>query len=87
MVTELSDGKIEMYILSHYIKDLDDIYHWLQEKEHAVSIPEGPIFLLFEDYEFHDHEFLDTLDKEKIVYSSDVYTVYCFDSYEEVMGG
>ena len=87
MVTELSDGKIEMYILSHYIKDLDDIYHWLQEKEHAVSIPEGPIFLLFEDYEFHDHEFLDTLDKEKIVYSSDVYTVYCFDSYEEVMAG
>ena len=85
LVTELSDGEIEMWVLRHSINDLDDIYPWLQTKEHAATIPDGPIFLLFQEYELHDCEFIEALDREKMVYNSDVYTVYCYDSYQQVM--
>ncbi len=93
ILTELSSGKIETWIISS--NDLpevnfSDIHKWLQRRSHEKTKPEGKVFVFYNDEGYVDaqKEFCDALnflDKEKIVYDKDGYTVWIYDNYESLM--
>ncbi len=92
MLTELSDGAIEMWVWpNHPTGGIDDIYPWLQSKSHVTQPPEGPFFMLFRLNQLDELEAAKNLESADILYLSDTYIVYGFDSreaYEEIhLGG
>ena len=82
IITELSDGKIEMRIVStDLITERDDmqyVYKWLQNKSHTETVPDSRFFLILSAAEDENCG----LDQSPI-YRSDIYTIYAFDSYED----
>ena len=93
VMIELSDGKIDMYSWTDTIftkpgQDLDDvdaIYPWLQEVRHMTERPAGKVFCAFEAGEL-GRPLPSRLLKAgaKVLYQSDRYTAFMFDSYEEL---
>lgn len=55
LITELSDGEIEMHVVSSDMITSNDslqyVYHWLQEKSHDVVVPQGRFFLIMKNFE------------------------------------
>jgi len=86
VLTELSDGKLDVWIWNSFpdqIDDVDEMSLWLQRVRHTTTHPEGKIFLLF----FRGQEekiFAGYSDKPDIVYQSEKYIAYGFSSYEEM---
>ena len=82
ILTELSDGKIDMrvvgtdYILS--TDDLQNVYHWLQRKSHLDTQPQGRFFLLLAGIEADSCKLELTPE-----YTNDRYRVFGFDSFED----
>lgn len=84
-ITELSNGKIEMWLIGGEVGDaiihpyyLDKAYEWLQSTEHSTALPEGRFFLLLSTL---DLKYID-LDIEP-VYSTASFKLYGFDSYAD----
>lgn len=81
IITELSDGNIEMWtIVGGNDKNLTP-RPWLQSVEHE-TLPAGKVFLLLTLPEFHDMELPGMLE-EYIIYSDDDYIVYGFDDISQ----
>ncbi|MGN0167131.1 MAG: hypothetical protein ACI4AB_03745, partial [Acetatifactor sp.] len=88
VLTELSDGKIEVWTwldIQDDIEDVDDIYPWLQKRSHAASHPEGKVFILLSVGEDDRFCFVDGLDKQDVIYQSEDYVAYGFASYEDML--
>ena len=90
LLTELTDGDLEMYVW--YLADpdgigmeqtesVDDLYAWLQKKSHFEAPPEGRVFILLGKKEQKRCKFRRSLSEEDIVFKSDNYTVYGYESY------
>lgn len=91
VMTELSDGKLDMYSWTDTLftkpgqdlDDVDDIYPWLQEVRHSTERPAGKIFCAFENGEM-GRPLPSRLSRAgaTVLYQSDRYTAFVFDSYE-----
>ncbi len=88
VLTELSEGQVEMYFWHKNIEeiiDVDDLYTWLQPAAHFENAPEGKVCIVLDRDEdvrctFRRFEF----DAHKI-YENATYVVYGFDSYEHLL--
>ena len=78
IVTELTDGKIEMWTVEKY-EDMQP-YAWLQEKDH-LTFPEGKVFVLIPCATAYGDPYRSEVLKEKEIYNDGEYIVYGFDSY------
>lgn len=85
-LTELSDGKIEIWGLTtdSVVSDWSEcrINEWLQVKSHMTSQPEGTVFLLLDDQEVEEAGSLPF--EEEPAYSERGYCVWIFDSADEL---
>ncbi len=84
ILTELSDGKIEMWTIgeSNYI-DLDCI-KWLQTAAHIENPPDGPCFLLLhKTYELERNINLADALSSHLVYGDDNFMIYSFDDISQ----
>ena len=91
ILTELSDGKIEMHTWwdSTYhpegmeqIQNVNQTYRWLQEVAHDSEKPKGKVFLLFTNEELDYSFWKENLTEEYEVIRTPSYAVYGFDSYD-----
>lgn len=91
VITELSNGDIEMWILgpggdgTNELKTLDERYKWNQLKSHVGTSPEGKVFIIFNQDELDYSEITKRLDWDNMIYNSDNYTVYGYESNEELV--
>lgn len=90
VLTELSNGKIDVWSLSDgpedlkYIPSIDQTYHWLQLVSHDTTHPEGKVFLLLAKNET-DNIWKDNLKAEDIILKTNNYTAYGYESYEDLV--
>ena len=92
VITELTDGKEEMYYwiasgdgtLFAEIENINDIYPWLQAKKHLTEKPEGKVFVIYEDKEIKYCNWKKQLNPDDIIFKTDKYTVYGYESYEKM---
>ena len=63
---------------------LTEAWQWLQYRTHTTETPSGKVFILFtqDGYRYYDDK--DLLSDDQIIYESDVYRVYGFDSYAQM---
>ena len=88
VLTELSDGEIDVWVWEDDLSDqydVDGVVPWLQAVKHQTTTPEGRVFLLFTDEEYAVCPFKAALDQEEIDYQSENYRMYVFDSHEELV--
>lgn len=82
LITELSDGEIEMHVVSSDMitstDSLQYVYHWLQEKSHDVEVPQGRFFLLMKNFE---SEACKLPFEPKL--TTPTYVLYSFDDFTE----
>ncbi len=85
-LTELSDGRIEMWVLTtdSVISDWSEcrINEWLQVKAHMTQQPEGPVFLLLDEEEIKEAGSLPF--ENEPAYSDRGYSIWLFDSTDEL---
>lgn len=80
MLTELSNGEIEMYVLQDHPNKIDDLYKRLRVKAHSTPKPDGPFFLLFHKLATGYPAIIDSLYSANAVCSTDHFNVYGYDS-------
>ncbi len=88
VLTELSDGFIDVYAWEQNVDDLfdvNDMNPWLQEVDHEVSKPGSRIFLLFSNEEYDVCPLKNLLDEENIAFTSENYIIFIYESYEELL--
>ena len=86
ILTELSDGTLDVIqITESTTTDFSSIDPWLQLKAHDTVIPEGKIFCIFSTAQQTSYEVVLTLSADHIIYQSDNYVVYSYNSYESLM--
>ncbi|MCR5303538.1 MAG: hypothetical protein K6E33_03170 [Lachnospiraceae bacterium] len=91
VLTELSDGRIEVHVWPYLIKggadagieDPDSVFPSLQMKAHGTDHPSGPVCCVFDEKE-KNSLFAESLKESEIIYHSDSRTVYKLPSYEEM---
>ena len=92
VVTELSDGKIDMRVwddddVNKELMDVSSVDPWLQTKFHETTVPEGKPFLLFSKY--YDQQNLFSLGRwlrdEDILFETDNYIIYGYESYTDLL--
>lgn len=86
LVTELSDGKIDMYDWldaksPEDLRDVDMLYEWLQVKQHHEH-PEGKVFLLFTTEEFGRYTLCRKISRSDALYDAGGYIIFGYDDYE-----
>ena len=86
IVTELSDGKIDMYDWldsksPENLANVDTLYEWLQVKRHHEH-PDGKVFLLFTSEEFGRYTLCQRISKDDALFDSGGYLVFGYDNYE-----
>lgn len=88
VLTELSDGKIEVwdYTVSSEGLQIKNMYQWLQQKSHIDQLPTGKVFVLLNSMQLENTKWRVEPDSSDILYQSDNYILYGFDSYEDVKG-
>ena len=90
VLTELSHGQIDMYDWADSgsdqslldVKDVDQTYKWLQLKRHDYERPAGKVFLVFSREEAQNCNWKGNLKEEDLIYSSESYSVYGYESYD-----
>lgn len=88
VLTELSDGTIDVWVWEDDLSDqydLDSVTPWLQDAAHQTNTPEGKVFLLFTNEEYAVCPMKAVLDQVEIAYQSGNYRMYIFDSHEEAV--
>ena len=93
VLTELSNGKIEVWNvvndfndLGFYrVKDIDEMYHFLQPVSHAATHPSGKVFIFFTAGEFENNNWKKQLEGVKLLHKSDEFAAVGFDSYEAMI--
>jgi len=85
ILTEFSDGKLDMYVWDDYgTEDVNEMYHWLQEKRHDTETPEGRVCIVLEAKVADRYPVYQWLSEDKLIYSGD-HLVYGFESYDEMI--
>ena len=82
VLTEASDGQIEMYTLARWT--MDDLFAWLQKKSHLEQLPEGKVFVYVDSMQ----DLLDPCacaDEQRMIYENVGGRAYEYDSAQEVM--
>ncbi|MBR3874018.1 MAG: hypothetical protein IKJ26_07580 [Clostridia bacterium] len=83
VMTELSNGELEMYVwLGGECDNIDQTYKWLQRKSHDTQTPEGPVFVLMERKYLGVYAISSQLSPADQVYETENYLVYGYDDYE-----
>lgn len=93
VLTELSNGQIEVWNvvndfndLGFYrVKDIDEMYRFLQPVSHSVTHPSGKVFIFFTAGEFENNNWVDQLRDADILHKSDEFVAVGFNSYEEMI--
>lgn len=89
ILVELSNGEIEMWVFRGYVvdegrqqmADIQDIYEWLQPKEHSLSKP-NKAFVLFSQLELQEQPYAQAMQDHEALFENEQFIV--FDS-EEVL--
>lgn len=85
VLTELSNGRINVWVWGDLMTDIvnvDEVYHWLQYTSHSLSHPTGMTYILMktsDKYTINSY-----LTEKDVIYRSDNYIIYGFDTYEEL---
>ena len=87
VMTELSGGKIQMWVWSdatwdQHGTDVDTMYQWLQLTSHDTERPAGKVFVLFSRKEFENNPWKQNLQPEDVIYESEEYVVLGYPDYE-----
>lgn len=85
ILTELSDGQLDMYVWEDYgSEDVNEMYHWLQEKRHDTETPQGRVCIVLEAKVANRYPVYQWLSEDKLIYSGE-HLVYGFESYAEMI--
>lgn len=93
VLTELSNGKIEVWSWrAPYDNDgrirmesVDDIYEWLQVKDHKIEKPKGKVFVLLSEKEYESFQWKDRLDQIPCSLKIEgAYRIWIFESYDKL---
>ncbi len=90
VLTELSNGKIDVWSLSDgpedlkYTPSIDQTYHWLQLVSHDTTHPEGKVFLLLSKDEY-DNIWKNELKPEDVILKTNNYTAYGYENYDDLI--
>lgn len=74
VMTELSNGKIEMWALPDSLSSYE-VYPWLQKKEHQQAGPNGRYFVMFSEEELGS-PLWEEMSDEQIIYTGNGYVIY-----------
>ena len=79
IITELTDGKIDMWCLNEFSSDTakePDVYQWLQLSAHDNTLPEGKTFVIWSAQEYQEYGNLsfDYIGRE--IYRSNAFVVF-----------
>ena len=92
VLTELSNGKIEVWSWGVESSDEfrnmtspDEIYEWLQLKDHKKERLEGKVFILLSNAEIASFPRREALESIPCFWYSDEYKMWVFESYEELV--
>ena len=87
--TELSNGDIECWVLNftelENVENFDELYEWLQVKDHMSNKPTGKVFVLLTSEEYETSSLKKYLDNDYVLYVSGNYIVFGYESYEELI--
>lgn len=84
--TELSDGKLEMWAWTDYPEDITELNafpQWLRKVTHDFP-PQQRVCVLLSVDEAQKFSFVQRIGEEHLVYASDSYVVYGFESAEDL---
>ena len=88
IITELTDGQVDMYTFSFLkedlIRDNHDIYRWLQLTSHQDTRPAGPVFVLVSKQDTKHIIFFEKLKLREADYETSDYLLYTFESVDEL---
>lgn len=87
VLTELSDGTIEVWVWEDDVsaqQDVDTVLLWLQDGAHQDTVPEGRTFLLLTRDEYAVYQKKEALEQRKADYQSENYLLFLFDGHEEM---
>ena len=93
VLTELSNGKIEVWSwrAPHdndgeiYMESIDDIYEWLQIKNHKIKKPQGKVFVLLSEPEYESFQWKDKLDQIPCSLNIEgAYRIWIFENYDKL---
>lgn len=95
VLTELSNGDIDIWSWcdsgnnGEFLKNIDNIdatFKWLQKTSHDDNHPKGKVFILLTKDELENFKWKSQLKKSsEVIYHSDFYVVYGFDSYNDMI--
>ena len=89
VLTELSGGEVEMYLLDRPFASADilisGVSGWLQERSHLERRPEGKVFILFSKY-YHetDYPLFANLDPSRAIYESPYLIALGYESFDDL---
>ena len=89
VLTELSGGEVEMYLLDRPFASADilisGVSGWLQERSHLEKRPEGKVFILFSKY-YHetDYPLFANLDPAHAIYESPYLIALGYESFDDL---
>ena len=89
VLTELSGGEVEMYLLDRPFASADilisGVSGWLQERSHLERRPEGKVFILFSKY-YHetDYPLFANLDPSHAIYESPYLIALGYESFDDL---
>ena len=85
ILVELSNGKIDMWYTfnaSDWKVTVNDSDHPLQVRAHDFTHPTGKVFIIMTNDEYEQVKFKEKLLDENLIYSSNKFHVYGFESYD-----
>lgn len=91
IITELSNGNIEMVNMAIESDSISNVYNiqqirrWLQPTSQECYFPLGKVFILLTNYEKSICNWQNYLKENKIIYSSDEYTIYGYETYNDLL--
>jgi hypothetical protein len=93
VLTELSDGAIDIHDWldsqdgspMQTLSNVNTTNHWLQLVSHDTEKPEGRTFILLSGSELENSFWRQNLEDRDLIYSSDAYKVYGFESYDAMI--
>ena len=79
ILTELTDGKIDMWSLNEFSGNTaknPDVFHWLQLSAHDNTLAQGKTFVIWsaEEYKLYGEQSFDYIGRE--IYRSDAFVVF-----------
>ena len=84
VLTDMSNGALDIWVLDPTADDLSEIYLWLQSRSHIDTHPEGKIFFVTNYAEQESMPTLKYLAEDHIIFDTEHFLVYGYGSYDEL---